>query len=123
MIPLNKIKSTMKKLSKVLLTIVCIIFIPFSTNSHEVTIDKMELIIKRFLEENPQLIKNSLEAYKKRLKKEKFQNSIIKLGKINNHSIYQKNATENGFWLIMDDDQRKAMFAKKKGNEYLIRTN
>ena len=77
----------------VIAMLVSLIFLfPISSNSHEIKEDKIEKIIKSFLVNNPELIRSTLDDYKINLEKQKFQNTIKILKKIENPGIFQKNA-------------------------------
>ena len=60
--------------------------------SHEIDEDKIEIIIKNFLTQNPSFILSTLDDYKKTVEKTKKHNAISLLDSINNPGIFQKNA-------------------------------
>ncbi len=76
----------------------CIIFfissflIIFSSKSHEINKNNIEIIIKDFLIKNPGLIKSTLDEYKISLENKKKQNAISLLKEVDNPKISQKKA-------------------------------
>ena len=69
-----------------------LIVLIFSSKSHEINKNNIEIIIKDFLIKNPELIKSTLDEYKISLENKKKQDAISLLKKIDNPEIYQKNA-------------------------------
>ena len=67
-------------------------FIICSSHSHEMNEDKIEIIIKKFLKNNPDFIKSTLDNYKLSLENQKKQNTIKMLKAIDNPGIFLKQA-------------------------------
>ena len=67
-------------------------FIISSSHSHEIDEDKIEIIIKKFLKNNPDFIKSTLDNYKLSLENQKKQNTIKMLKAIDNPGIFLKQA-------------------------------
>ena len=67
-------------------------FIISSSHSHEINEDKIEIIIKKFLKNNPDFIKSTLDNYKLSLENQKKQNTIKMLKAIDNPGIFLKQA-------------------------------
>ena len=72
--------------------ITSIILFPVSSSSHEIKENRIEKIIQKFVINNPELIRSTLDNYKAKLAKQKFRNAITKLKKIKNPGVFQKNA-------------------------------
>ena len=73
--------------------LIALIFLfPASSKSHNIEENKIEKIIKKFLVNNPELIRSTLDNYKSNLKKQEFKNTIKALKKIKNPGVFQKNA-------------------------------
>ncbi|MDC1355978.1 DsbA family protein [Pseudomonadota bacterium] len=75
------------------LLITLMFLFPFPSNSHEIKEDTIEKIIQKFLVNNPELIRSTLDNYKINFEKKIFKNTVRKLKKIKNPGIFQKNAT------------------------------
>ena len=69
-----------------------IFLLPISSNSHEIKENEIEKIIQKFLVNNPELIRTTLDNYKINFEKQKFKNTIKELKKIENPGIFNKNA-------------------------------
>ena len=67
-------------------------FIISSSHSHEINEDKIEIIIKKFLKNNPDFIKSTLDNYELSLENQKKQNTIKMLKAIDNPGIFLKQA-------------------------------
>jgi protein-disulfide isomerase len=76
----------------IILLIISIFLFPHSSNSHEIKDHEIEKIIKRYITQNPELIKSILNNHEINIKKEKFKNTVNVLKKIENPGIFQKNA-------------------------------
>ena len=72
--------------------LISIFFIISSSHSHEINEDKIEIIIKKFLKNNPDFIKSTLDNYKLSLENQKKQNTIKMLKDIDNPGIFLKQA-------------------------------
>ncbi len=72
--------------------LVSILLITNSSHSHEIDKNQIEKIIKKFIIENPDLIKSTLDGYKISLENQKKQNAIKLLKNINNPGIFPKQA-------------------------------
>ena len=83
----------MKQIINTLLLFFTSLFLIVSPSySHEIDEDKIEIIIKNFLTQNPSFILSTLDDYKKTVEKTKKHNAISLLDSINNPGIFQKNA-------------------------------
>ena len=83
----------MKQIIKILLLFLTSLFLIISPSySHEINKEKIEVIIKNFLTQNPSFIQSTLDDYKKTIENTKKQNAINLLESINNPGIFQKNA-------------------------------
>jgi protein-disulfide isomerase len=92
---MKKINETrIKNKNFIIITIlIALIYLsPYSSKSHEIKENKIEKIIKRFLINNPEVIRSTLDNYKINLEKQKFENAIKTLKNIENPGIFQKNA-------------------------------
>ena len=72
--------------------LISIFFIISSSHSHEINEDKIETIVKKFLKNNPDFIKSTLDNYKLSLENQKKQNTIKMLKDIDNPGIFLKQA-------------------------------
>ena len=68
----------------------CLIIFP--SNSHEINKDNIDTIIKKFLRQNPDFIKSTLDNYKISLENKKKQSSINLLKDVDNPGIFSKQA-------------------------------
>ena len=83
----------MKQIINTLLLFLTSLFLIVSpAYSHEIDKEKIEIIIKNFLTQNPSFILSTLDDYKKTVEKTKKHNAISLLDSINNPGIFQKNA-------------------------------
>jgi len=83
----------MKEKLKILLLFLTSLFFIISTSySHEINKEKIELIIKNFLTQNPSFIQSTLDDYKKDIKNTKIQNAITLLDRTNNPGVFKRNA-------------------------------
>ena len=69
-----------------------ILLLPSLCKSHEIKEDTIKKIIQKFIINNPDLIRSSLDNHKINLKKQKIQKAINALKIIKNPGIFQKNA-------------------------------
>ena len=81
-----------QKFSLKTLFITIMLLFPISSNCHEIKENKIEKIIQKFLVNNPELIRSTLDNYKINLKKQKFKNAFKALKNIKNPGTFQKNA-------------------------------
>jgi len=82
------IKKTLKALS-----ILCILILSnFASHANEMSQEKIEKIIEKFIIQNPKLLRSVLDNYKKNAELEKKRNAINSLYSLNNPGIFQKNA-------------------------------
>ena len=83
----------MKKIIKISIFIFMNFFLlVFSCQSHEISKDKIETIIKEFLKENPEFIQSTLDNHKISRENQKKQNAITLLNDIDNPGIFRKQA-------------------------------
>ena len=83
----------MKKIIKISVFIFMNFFLlVFSCQSHEISKDKIETIIKEFLKENPEFIQSTLDNHKISRENQKKQNAITLLNDIDNPGIFRKEA-------------------------------
>ena len=83
----------MKQIIKILLLFLASLFLIASPSySHEINKEKIEIIIKNFLTQNPSFIQSTLDDYKKNVENTKKQNAITLLDSINNPGIFEQNA-------------------------------
>ena len=68
------------------------LLLPSLCKSHEINEDTIEKIIQKFIVNNPDLIRSSLDNHKVNLEKQNIQKAINALKKIKNPGIFQKNA-------------------------------
>ena len=64
----------------------------FPSNSHEINKDNIDTIIKKFLRQNPDFIKSTLDNYKISLENKKKQNAIKLLNNIENPGFFREQA-------------------------------
>lgn len=69
-----------------------ILLLPSLCKSHEIKEDTIEKIIQKFIVNNPDLIRSSLDNHKINLEKQKIQKAINALKIIKNPGVFQKNA-------------------------------
>ena len=83
----------MKQIIKILFLFLTSLFLIISPSySHEINKEKIEVIIKNFLTQNPSFIQSTLDDYKKTVENTKKQNAIDLLKSINNPGVFQKSA-------------------------------
>ena len=83
----------MRQIIETLLLFLTSLFLIISPSyAHEINKEKIEVIIKNFLTQNPSFIQSTLDDYKKTVENTKKQNVINLLDSINNPGIFQKNA-------------------------------
>jgi protein-disulfide isomerase len=83
----------MRQIIETLLLFLTSLFLIISPSySHEVDKEKIEVIIKNFLNKNPSFIQSTLDDYKKSVENKKKQNAINLLDSVNNPGIFQSNA-------------------------------
>ena len=83
----------MKQIINTLLLFLTSLFLIVSpAYSHEIDKEKIEIIIKNFLTQNPSFILSTLDDYKKTVENTKKHKAISLLDSINNPGIFQKNA-------------------------------
>ena len=83
----------MKHIIKILiLFLTSFLLIVSPSYSHEINKEKIEVIIKNFLTQNPSFIQSTLDDYKKTVENTKKQNAINLLKSINNPGVFQKSA-------------------------------
>jgi len=83
----------MKQIIKILLLFLTSLFLIFSPSySHEINKEKIEVIIKNFLTQNPGFIQSTLDDYKKTVEITKKQNAITLLEKLDNPGVFKKKA-------------------------------
>ena len=68
------------------------LLLPSLGKSHEIKEDTIKKIIQKFIINNPDLIRSSLDNHKINLEKQKIQKAINALKIIKNHGVFQKNA-------------------------------
>ncbi len=81
-----------QKIEILLLFLISLFFIISPSNSHEINQEKIEIIIKKFLTQNPNFIQSILDDHKKTVQNKKKQNAITLLDSVNNPGIFVKNA-------------------------------
>ena len=83
----------MKQSIKISLLFLASLFLIVSPSySHEINKEKIEIIIKDFLTQNPDFIQSTLNDYNKTVENTKKQNAITLLDNIKNPGIFKKNA-------------------------------
>ena len=81
-----------KNLNIITLLSALMLLLPSLCKSHEIKEDTIEKIIQKFIVNNPDLIRSSLDNHKVNLEKQKIQKAINALKIIKNPGIFQKNA-------------------------------
>ena len=83
----------MKKIILNCISILISIFLIISSSySHEINKDKIVTIVKKFLKENPEFIKSTLDNYKITLENQSKQKAIKLLNGIKNPGVFRKQA-------------------------------